>query len=700
LTAITNGPTVTTLTLNDAGELLQETNAGGVLGGLAVTNGFDGLLRRTTVSFLSPSNVPVTTTYTYDAASRLLGVSDGTNSAVYSYLANSPLVDYIVPVHLGTNVMGRQNTYDHLNRLTGISSALDFNYQYNSAGQRARATQLADGSYWLYGYDALGQVTSGIKYFWDGTPVAGQQFDYAFDTIGNRTGTQTGGDQAGANLRQAAFGNNWLNQITNRGVPGYVDVLGLALATNTVGVNGSNAYRKGEYFWEQLAMGNNSNAVWTTVTVTSGQASTSGNIFVAQNPETFTYDLDGNLTSDGRWTNTWDAENRLVSTTSLAGAPAGSQYSLSFTYDYMGRRIQKIVSTNNGSWVYSYTNRFVYDGWNVVAILDGANKLLYSFIWGTDLSGSMQGAGGVGGAISMTVYGTNAGTYFYCYDANGNVVALVNAANGNVAAQYEYGPFGEVIRATGPMAKVNPFMFQTEFYDWETGKYYVKNRFYDPGTGRFLSRDRLAELAFFQHTHVSIQTDQTANVGDMADYGESLGNGANPTSTSAYYGSSVHIYVFCNNNPVNSFDINGNQWQPIVQQLPAINAEVAAIIEETEEAGPEIITWFEYNGQRFSTWLSALAARGRQIHQVYEDKFPMPLWQREFTIPGGRIDLLSRQLQIIRDLKPNNAAALQKASDQLQRYFQNLPSVNACYKLQVQPYNLIEVPGPITPVIK
>ena len=70
----------------------------------------------------------------------------------------------------------------------------------------------------------------------------------------------------------------------------------------------------------------------------------------------------------------------------------------------MGRRIQKIVSTNSGSaWVVSYTNRFVYDGWNVVAILDGANNLLYTFTWGTDLSGTMQGAGGVGGLISMTV---------------------------------------------------------------------------------------------------------------------------------------------------------------------------------------------------------------------------------------------------------------------------------------------------------
>ena len=55
-------------------------------------------------------------------------------------------------------VMTNQNTYDFLNRLTGKSAALDFNYQYNAAGQRIQATQLVDGSYWLYGYDGLGQV--------------------------------------------------------------------------------------------------------------------------------------------------------------------------------------------------------------------------------------------------------------------------------------------------------------------------------------------------------------------------------------------------------------------------------------------------------------------------------------------------------------------------------------------------------------
>jgi RHS repeat-associated protein len=94
----------------------------------------------------------------------------------------------------------------------------------------------------------------------------------------------------------------------------------------------------------------------------------------------------------------------------------------------------------------------------------------------------------------MTVpSGANAGTYFYSYDGNGNVVALVNAATGAIAANYEYGPFGELIRATGPMAKVNPFLFSTKYYDWETGLYYYGYRYYNPSTGRWPSRDPLQE---------------------------------------------------------------------------------------------------------------------------------------------------------------------------------------------------------------
>src|SRR5437879_2802629 len=143
--------------------------------------------------------------------------------------------------------------YDLLNRLTSISSVpsassvVSFSYSYNSANQRTRV-DLADASFWLYTYDSLGQVVSGKKFWPDWTPVAGQQFEYNFDDIGNRTSSKSGGDANGWNLRLANYSANNLNQYTSRDMPGYVDIIGQAFATNTVTVNGQTAYRKGEYF--------------------------------------------------------------------------------------------------------------------------------------------------------------------------------------------------------------------------------------------------------------------------------------------------------------------------------------------------------------------------------------------------------------------------------------------------------------------
>ena len=54
------------------------------------------------------------------------------------------------------------------------------------------------------------------------------------------------------------------------------------------------------------------------------------------------------------------------------------------------------------------------------------------------------------------------------------MAALVQATDGTISAQYEYGPFGEVIRATGPMAKANPFRFSTKYQDDETDLLYYR----------------------------------------------------------------------------------------------------------------------------------------------------------------------------------------------------------------------------------
>lgn len=505
---VANGIT-TTQTYNDAGRLTAESYSGGILNGLSATNGYDHWLRRTNV-FLAG----VSTVYDYDAASRLAAVRAGTNAAGYSYLADSALISQVLYTNGSTLRMTRSNQFDALNRLTNLTwnvagtNVASFSYQYNSANQRTRAT-LLDGSYWLYEYDALGQVTSAKRYWSDGTPVAGQQSEFSFDDIGNRRTAAQGGDQNDANLRTASYGATLLNQYTSRTVPGFVNILGRASNAATVTLWGDNGVysmtsRKGEYFRGELYANNSTGAVWLTITnvavLNNGGnpdlvTNTSGRVYVPKTAETFAYDADGNLTNDGRWAYSWDAENRVTSFTRISGAPSGAKVKLDCQYDARWRRTQKVVSTWNGSaYVAQSTNKFVYDDWNLMAVLNHTNGLVYSFTWGTDLSGSMQGAGGVGGLISLTVHsGTNAGTYFYCFDGNHNVVALINAATGAMVGQWEYDAFGNLLRATGPMAFGNPFLFSTKFCDWETGFYYYGYRYYDPIMGRFLSRDPIEE---------------------------------------------------------------------------------------------------------------------------------------------------------------------------------------------------------------
>jgi RHS repeat-associated protein len=77
--------------------------------------------------------------------------------------------------------------------------------------------------------------------------------------------------------------------------------------------------------------------------------------------------------------------------------------------------------------------------------------------------------------------------------ACGSAPAPGGAGTGATPTQHEYGPFDEVIRATGPLAKANTFRFSTKYQDDETDMVYYGYRYYNASTGRWLSRDLIAE---------------------------------------------------------------------------------------------------------------------------------------------------------------------------------------------------------------
>ncbi len=194
--------------------------------------------------------------------------------------------------------------------------------------------------------------------------------------------------------------------------------------------------------------------------------------------------------SEGKeFTLTWDGECRLLSFT--PASPASGDLKGEYAYDGQSRRVRKVVSEWTGSaWAVEKEERFLYDGWNLVAVYDENEDLAEAYAWGVDLSGSLQGAGGIGGLLSKKPVGGNA--LYYTFDGNANVSELTDGS-GAVVAHYEYGLFGQVVAATGTAAAENRYQFSTKWKDQESGFNYYGYRFYSAANGRWINRDPLRE---------------------------------------------------------------------------------------------------------------------------------------------------------------------------------------------------------------
>ncbi|MGI6494959.1 MAG: RHS repeat domain-containing protein [Kiritimatiellia bacterium] len=189
------------------------------------------------------------------------------------------------------------------------------------------------------------------------------------------------------------------------------------------------------------------------------------------------YDLDGNLLTNGVWSYAYDAENRLIA------AYSNNVCIVSNAYDHMSRRVVK--------WTPCHTTTFVYDGWNLVqeTISTASGTTTNHYVWGKDLSGTMQDSGGVGGLLAVQLSGS---WYFPFYDNKGNVMAYVDEG-GAVVAEYVYDAFGATVAKSGSMADVFTYRFSTKHFDSETCFYYYGYRFYDPIMHRWLNRDSIEE---------------------------------------------------------------------------------------------------------------------------------------------------------------------------------------------------------------
>ena len=87
--------------------------------------------------------------------------------------------------------------------------------------------------------------------------------------------------------------------------------------------------------------------------------------------------------------------------------------------------------------------------------------------------------------------GSTSTLYYYVLNAQGDVIALLNA-DGKIAASYDYDAWGNCTvydSSDAAIGDLNPLRYRGYYYDAETGFYYLQSRYYDPAICRFINAD-------------------------------------------------------------------------------------------------------------------------------------------------------------------------------------------------------------------
>ena len=137
---------------------------------------------------------------------------------------------------------------------------------------------------------------------------------------------------------------------------------------------------------------------------------------------------------------------------------------VTYAYDALGRRIQRISSTAG-------TTKFVYDGEDVLRDLDGSGATIADYLNGP----------GIDNKLRQTISGTAA---YFITDHLGSTRALADTS-GNVAASLNYDSFGNLTSGSASTR----YTYTGREFDADAGLIYYRARWYDPAQGRFVSED-------------------------------------------------------------------------------------------------------------------------------------------------------------------------------------------------------------------
>jgi len=404
----------------------------------------------------------------YDDFGRLVASSNNAASYRYAYDDRGLVTNELAVIGGVTNTIVRDfDVYGRLSRLRIADSDYDQTYAYDDAGRLSVIGIPGSTVTYAYtpdsldaGYSVLtpsnavltralfrdpqrrGLILS-VSNLVNGVD-SGSSFDYTYDALGRPVTRNL--DEFGYNARGevawARYGTNTLADIYD------YDFIGNFTSNRLRGA------------WSQFE----ANELNEYAAITDS------------NPRALVYDADGNLLTNGVWSYSYDSRNRLSSICSNDVLLATE------IYDANSRR----VTTES----HNETQRHLYDVWNEIRESDSNGNIPSDKdrFWGKDLSGALQGAGGIGGLICESFSGNS---YFPACDNLGNIV-IYSGANGFIVASYRYDAFGNILFEIG--APTAEFLYRFSSKPFDRGLYYYGYRFFSSDLGRWLARDPEGEI--------------------------------------------------------------------------------------------------------------------------------------------------------------------------------------------------------------
>lgn len=360
-------------------------------------------------------------------------------------LGNSSTAEQHTPV---------QTTATNLGTATAISAGSTFSEALKS-----------DGTVWTWGANSKGQLGNNATGLQSapvqvssltGATAISAGFQHALAVKSNGTAWAWGLNANGE------LGNN---STTDSRVP--VQVSGITTATQVAAGNNFSSLRKSDgtvWSWGADANGRLGDNATTdqhtpvqtgTITATSIEDGSSHGTAVKSDGTVWTWGWN----HDGQLGNNTTTESHIpIQASNLPGTATSA------TYSYNGDGLRQSKTVNATTTAHTWDT----SGALPLVIQDNTTNYLYT----------------PGGQLLAQIAGSTV-TYYH-HDQQGSTRALTNSG-GTVIATYTYDPYGILKGSTGGVSQ--PFGYNGQYTDTETGFQYLRARYSDPSSAEFLTRD-------------------------------------------------------------------------------------------------------------------------------------------------------------------------------------------------------------------